>query len=105
MPELSPLTEFTGPLLRQIREAIGIELREIAERSKIGMAYLQALEGEVFAKLPAAVYVRGFLVEYARALGLDSERVKTTYLERFRAARPGPEVDEAPRGGKSPHGD
>ncbi|HEY0193883.1 MAG TPA: helix-turn-helix domain-containing protein [Kofleriaceae bacterium] len=93
MPEISPLTEFTGPLLRQIREAIGIELREIAERSKIGMAYLSALEGEVFAKLPAAVYVRGFLAQYARALGLDGERVKETYLARFRAAR-GPSADE-----------
>src|SRR4051812_37748616 len=55
MPELSPQTEFTGPLLRQIREAVGVELREIAERSKIGMAYLQAMEGEAFGKLPAAV--------------------------------------------------
>ena len=67
MPEITARTEFSGPLLRQIREAIGIELREIAEKSKIGMAYLQALEGEVFTKLPAPVYVRGFLAEYARA--------------------------------------
>jgi flagellar biosynthesis protein FlhG len=87
MPELSERTEFSGPLLRQIREAVGVELREIAERSKIGMAYLQALEGEVFAKLPAPVYVRGFLAEYARALGLDAERVKATYLVRYRTAR------------------
>jgi flagellar biosynthesis protein FlhG len=93
MPEISPATEFSGPLLRQIREAIGVELREIAERSKIGMAYLSALEGEAFSKLPAAVYVRGFLAEYARALGLDAERVKQTYLSRFRAAR-GPSADE-----------
>jgi flagellar biosynthesis protein FlhG len=87
MPEITSRTEFSGPLLRQIREAIGVELREIAERSKIGMAYLHALEGEVFAKLPAPVYVRGFLAEYARALGLDAERVKQTYLERYRASR------------------
>jgi flagellar biosynthesis protein FlhG len=87
MPEITSRTEFTGPLLRQIREAIGVELREIAERSKIGMAYLHALEGEIFTKLPAPVYVRGFLSEYARALGLDGERVKQTYLERYRAAR------------------
>jgi flagellar biosynthesis protein FlhG len=93
MPEISPVTEFSGPLLRQIREAIGVELREIAERSKIGMAYLSALEGEAFSKLPAAVYVRGFLAEYARALGLDGERVKQTYLSRFRAVR-GPSADE-----------
>ena len=93
MPEISAGTEFSGPLLRQIREAVGVELREIAERSKIGMAYLSALEGESFAKLPAAVYVRGFLAEYARALGLDGERVKQTYLARFRAAR-GPSADD-----------
>ncbi|HEX5059153.1 MAG TPA: helix-turn-helix domain-containing protein [Kofleriaceae bacterium] len=92
MPEISPRTEYSGPLLRQIREAVGVELREIAEKSKIGMAYLQALEGEVFAKLPAPVYVRGFLAEYARALGLDAERVKQTYLERYRAAR-GPVIE------------
>ncbi|HSS01100.1 MAG TPA: helix-turn-helix domain-containing protein [Kofleriaceae bacterium] len=94
MPEISPATEFSGALLRQIREAIGVELREIAERSKIGMAYLSALEGEVFGKLPAAVYVRGFLAEYARALGLDGERVKETYLARFQAARGPSDVDD-----------
>ncbi|MDQ3368705.1 MAG: helix-turn-helix domain-containing protein [Myxococcota bacterium] len=94
MPEVSPATIFTGPLLRQIREAIGIELREIAEKSKIGMAYLNALEGDNFGKLPAAVYVRGFLAEYSRALGLDGERVKQTYLARFKAARPSLEDEE-----------
>src|SRR3954468_19306184 len=93
MPEISAGTEFSGPLLLRIREAVGVELREIAERSKIGMAYLSALEGESFHKLPAAVYVRGFLAEYARALGLDGERVKQTYLARFRAAR-GPSADD-----------
>jgi flagellar biosynthesis protein FlhG len=87
MPEITAATQFSGPLLRQIREAVGVELREIAERSKIGMAYLQALEGEVFAKLPAPVYVRGFLAEYARVLGLDPDRVKQSYLERYRGAR------------------
>ncbi len=87
MPALSPRTEYTGPLLRQIREALGIELREITERSKIGMSYLVALEGELFARLPAIVYVRGFLAEYARILGLESRRVVETYLERYRAVR------------------
>jgi flagellar biosynthesis protein FlhG len=102
MPEITPLTEYTGPLLRQIREAVGVELREIAERSKIGMAYLQALEAELFAKLPAPVYVRGFLAEYARALGLDVERVKQTSLARYRAARPSPDdEDDPPAGGLS----
>jgi len=89
MPELGPRTSYTGPVLRQVREALGIELRELAERSKIGMAYLTALEADDFARLPAPVYVRGFLTEYARMLGLEPDRVKDTYLERYRAGRAG----------------
>jgi cytoskeletal protein RodZ len=58
------------------------------------MGYLQAIEDEQFKKLPAAVYVRGFLTEYARLCGLDAERVKDTYLERYRAARPGTDDEE-----------
>lgn len=87
MPDLGPRVEFSGPTLRQVREAAGIELRELSERSKIGMSYLAALEAEHWDKLPAPVYVRGFLVEYARILGLDAARVKDTYLERYRAGR------------------
>jgi hypothetical protein len=87
MPALGPKTEYTGALLRQIREALGIELREITERTKIGIAYLVSLEADQFTKLPATVYVRGFLGEYARILGLDGRRVIETYLERYRAAR------------------
>jgi cytoskeletal protein RodZ len=60
------------------------------------MAYLQALEAELFAKLPAFVYVRGFLAEYARALGLDVERVKQSYLARYKAARPSPDDEDDP---------
>ena len=84
MPALEEGTEFTGGLLQQVREALGIDLREISERTKIGMAYLQALESESYDKLPPAVYVRGFLAEYAKMLGIDGERVVETYLARYR---------------------
>lgn len=94
MPTLTATTEYSGAMLRQIREARGIELREIAERSKVGMAYLQALESELYSKLPAAVYVRGFLVEYAKVLGLEVERVKDSYLARMRGQVAPAEPDE-----------
>jgi flagellar biosynthesis protein FlhG len=87
MPDLDGDTEFTGAVLKQVREAQGIDLREIAERTKIGIGYLQALEDEIFKKLPATVYVRGFLVEYAKSLGIPVDRVLETYLERYRKAR------------------
>jgi flagellar biosynthesis protein FlhG len=87
MPGLDEGTEFTGALMQQIRESQGIELRDIADKTKIGMAYLTAIEAEDWEKLPAPVYVRGFLVGYARTLRLDVERVLSTYLPRYREAR------------------
>jgi flagellar biosynthesis protein FlhG len=66
---------------------MGVDLREISERTKIGMGYLSAIEDEQFDRLPAVVYVRGFLVQYARMLQLDEERVLATYLERYRRVR------------------
>ena len=84
MPELGPETEYTGTLLKHIREATGTDLREISERTKIGMTYLQAIEDETFAKLPAVVYVRGFLVEYCKIVNIKTERVLQTYLPRYR---------------------
>ena len=87
MPVIDSETEYSGPFLRRMREAHGIELRELAERSKIGVAYLTALEADDYLKLPAPVYVRGFLGEYARMLALDPERVKDSYLDRYRHAR------------------
>ncbi len=95
MPAVDPETDFTGPLMQQIREAHGIELREISEKTKIGMTYLSAIEGETFDKLPAVVYVRGFLVEYAKILHLDVERVLATYLPRFRDGRVGTDAETA----------
>ncbi|PYT14046.1 MAG: hypothetical protein DMF51_09410 [Acidobacteria bacterium] len=47
-------------------------------------AYLQAIEEERFGDLPAAVFVRGFLREYARCLGLPGDDVAQTYMKRYR---------------------
>jgi hypothetical protein len=77
----------TGPLsgaeLRRIRESRGIALREIAVSSKIGLRFLEYIEEDRFAVLPPAVYLRGFLQEYARALGLDPRRAADSYMSRM----------------------
>lgn len=86
-PALPPDADFSGTLLREVREGLGVELREISERTKIGVGYLGAIEEERFDLLPAPVYVRGFLVEYAKVLGLDVGRVLETYFQRFLASR------------------
>jgi flagellar biosynthesis protein FlhG len=82
--EIGPDTDFTGELLRKVRESQGIELAEISARTKIARAHLKAIEEEDFQALPAIVYVRGFLAELSKYLRVDPAQVQKTFLRRMR---------------------
>lgn len=77
----------TGPDLKRFRESRGIPLREIATASKVGVRYLEYIEAERVEVLPAPVYLRGFLQEYARVVGLDPRHTAESYLARIVSAR------------------
>ncbi|HEY4104978.1 MAG TPA: helix-turn-helix domain-containing protein [Polyangiaceae bacterium] len=94
--EINGETEFTGTLLRKVRESLGIELAEIAKLTKISSAHLQAIEGELFAELPALVYTRGFVQQLAKFLKLDPTQVSKTYLRRLREWRALADGDSEP---------
>lgn len=86
-------TSFGG-WLRQQREIRNLTLREIADSTKIGMRYLEALETDRFERLPAPIFAKGFLRQYARYVGLDPDEVVNFYLQ---ASRPDEEdEDEEP---------
>jgi flagellar biosynthesis protein FlhG len=74
---------FDGARLRRARLRRGIDIDEIATVTKVRTTYLQCLEEERFEELPARVYVRGFVGAYARAIGLDADRVTETYMACF----------------------
>jgi hypothetical protein len=76
---------LTGADLRRIREARGISLRHIAAVTKIGVRFLEYVEEDRFAFLPAPVYLRGFLQEYARLVGIDPRRAADAYMSRLPA--------------------
>jgi flagellar biosynthesis protein FlhG len=84
--EIHTETEFTGALLRKVRESQGIDLAQIACTTKITVGHLCAIEQEAYGELPAAVYIRGFLQELAKYLNLDPSHVVRSYLRRMRAA-------------------
>jgi hypothetical protein len=73
---------FDGPGLKAIREAQGHDLENIARVTKIPLSRLLALESNRYSQLPARVYLKGFVKEYARILGLDPEKVAEEYLRR-----------------------
>ena len=69
-----------GTWLRRQRELREIDLREIAEKTKISLRYLKAMEQDRFEVLPAPVFARGFLREYAKYVGLNADEVVNYYL-------------------------
>ena len=78
-PTILP-TPLRGADLRRFREARAISLREIATTTKIGVRYLEYIEADRHKDLPASVYLRGFLQQYARAIGLDPRRTAEDYM-------------------------
>ncbi len=85
--QVSEDATFTGLLLREIRESMGVDLREISETTKVSLTNLRMLEEEVWEKLPALVYVKGIVVQYAKCLKLDPKRVLSDMIDRHNAAR------------------
>ncbi len=72
---------YRGRELKQFRERMGIELQTVSKETKISLKILETLEEEKFEKLPALVYLKGFLKSYAQCLGLDSQKVVEGYLK------------------------
>ena len=81
------IADFTGPAIKMLREQHGLTLRNIADMTKVGTRYLECIEQELFDKLPARAYIRGFLMLYAKALGCEPERMAGDYLKRYDAAK------------------
>jgi len=68
-----------GQLLREAREKKGLSLAEVEEKTKIRQAQIEALEEENFEELPAGIYRKGLLRNYALYLGLNLKEVMTSY--------------------------
>lgn len=83
---LDKATEITGAVLRKLRESRGLELSEVAQRTKISQRHLSSIEEERFDELPAPVYIRGFVSQIARIVGVDPSRAADTYMRRFHGA-------------------
>jgi cytoskeletal protein RodZ len=82
-----------GAKLRAAREAKNITLLEIQEQTKIRLRYLEAIESGNWEVIPGEVYRRGFICNYANAVGLDGEALLHEYSN---AKAPQP-VEPAPK--------
>lgn len=60
-----------GAVLAAAREAAGLTQTDVAGQMRISLRQLEAIEGDRYDELPGAVFVRGFVRNYARLLSLD----------------------------------
>jgi cytoskeleton protein RodZ len=60
-----------GAALRQARQAAGLSVAEVAVQMRLAPRQVDALEADRYSDLPGAVFVRGFVRNYARVLKLD----------------------------------
>jgi len=60
-----------GEKLRGARLAQGLDLAEIALRTRVPQRHLEAIEASNYAALPSNTYAMGFAKAYARAVGAD----------------------------------
>ena len=69
-----------GERLRRERELRGVDLRDVADCTKISLRFLQALESDRIDVLPGGIFPRAFVKQYASYLGLDAERMVAEFL-------------------------
>jgi hypothetical protein len=80
-PEPDPTRE-PGAYLRYHRQLLSISVQAVADETKIRSLQIEKIEQESYSGLPAAVYVRGFIIQYARFLGLpDPEALAVSFLQ------------------------
>lgn len=70
-----------GQYLREQREQKQVDLTAIAAETRIPMRSLRHLEQGAFDKLPADIFIRGFLRSYADCVGLDQKEILERYID------------------------
>lgn len=91
--------DSVGELLRRERLRQGLELAHIAERLRINLSYLEAIEAGDMDSLPGAFFYRAFVRQYASLLGLEEKNLEpalSELRERAEAAQPLPSLQPAP---------
>jgi cytoskeleton protein RodZ len=70
-----------GIRLRELREAKGVSLDDIARSTRVGRRHLEALESDSWGELPSPVFVKGFIRAYCEFLEASPDEALGLYRE------------------------
>ena len=74
-------SEKIGEYLKRERELRGISLDEVTQGTKISKRLLEYMETDQWEKLPAEIFIKGFLKSYAEFIGLSPDDILLRYQE------------------------
>ena len=78
-PETAMSLDTIGQKLKSAREAQGLSLVQVHERTKIPLHHLEAIDVGDGEELPERVYISGFIKRYAECVGLDAQVLGDEY--------------------------
>jgi cytoskeleton protein RodZ len=87
-PNMLEPNDTPGRRLRALRESRKLDIERIAAQLHLQRHVVEAIEGDQYERLPAPVFVVGYIKNYARLLGADPVPIVTAY----RAAVPAREI-------------
>jgi len=82
--EIENATVFDGEFLKRIREYKQVSVQRMSEMTKISKNYIAHIESENLEGLPALVYIRGFVYQYAKCLKLNPDLVANSFAHLVR---------------------
>lgn len=86
-----------GEKLRQAREAKGLDLRDVADNTRIAISYLAAIEDDNYKPLPGGVFNKGFVRSFAKAVGVDEKEALADYNQLIATQFPAVDPDAPTR--------
>lgn len=78
---------YDGRFLKAVRELRALSFDDLARSTRISARYLEAIEANAWDQLPAGTFVRGYVKEIVRVLGVADRDVVGGYMALFQRQR------------------
>ncbi|MBU0578527.1 helix-turn-helix domain-containing protein [Patescibacteria group bacterium] len=82
-------TKTIGEILREERQLHRLSIEKLAQKTRIKIKYLRALENNQFELLPAATFVKGYIKTYASIFGFDHKSLIAVLRRDFKESAKG----------------
>lgn len=80
-------TQLPGARLKAERENQQLDEQAVAEGLHLSLTYLRAMEADDYGRLPEPAYVKGYMRNYARLLGLPQDEIVAAFVAQCEALK------------------